>query len=55
MSKDTIVKCDVESCKHNSCNCCDLEKLNISCTCDGCDCNSKKETICSSFSRKEEE
>lgn len=55
MSKDTKVKCDVESCKHNSCNCCDLEVLDISCTCPGCDCISKKETICKSFSKKEEE
>lgn len=55
MSKETKVKCDVESCKHNDCHCCCLDKLDISCTCDGCNCNDKQETICKSFSKKEEE
>lgn len=54
MSKETNVRCDVESCQHNQCNCCDLEDLNISCTCDGWDCQTEKETICSSFQKKEE-
>lgn len=52
MSKETNVRCDVESCQHNQCNCCDLEDLNISCTCDGWDCQTEKETICSSFQKK---
>lgn len=55
MSKDTNVRCDVESCVHNCSNICDLEELKISCSCDGCDCQSKKETICSSFSKRKYE
>ena len=34
------------------CNCCNLEELDISCTCKGCDCTSKDETICKSFKEK---
>lgn len=52
MKKDTKVKCDVESCKHNDCNLCNLEVLDISCTCSGDECSNKRETICKSFSRK---
>lgn len=52
MGKDTKVKCDVESCKHNDCHCCSLEVLDITCTCDKEDCQHKKETICGSFSKK---
>jgi len=52
MSKDTKVKCDVESCKHNDCNCCNLDILDISCSGLGCNCQTKKETICQSFSKK---
>lgn len=52
MKKDTKVKCDVESCKHNDCNLCDLEVLDISCTCNGDSCSNKKETICKSFSKR---
>ena len=52
MGKDTKVQCDVEACKHNNSKCCVLEKLDISCTCDGCHCHDQKETICRSFSQK---
>ena len=52
MKKDTKVKCDVLSCKHNDCNLCNLETLDISCTCSGDECATKKETICKSFSLK---
>ncbi len=52
MKKETKVLCDVENCKYNKESCCDLEVLDISCTCKGCDCNDKKETICKSFSKK---
>ena len=52
MYKDTKVKCTVVSCEHNDCKCCNLEVLDISCTCNGDDCSNKKETICKSFSKK---
>ena len=52
MKKDTKVKCDVENCKHNDCNLCALETLDISCTCNGCDCSNTKETICKSFVKR---
>ena len=52
MMKETNVKCNVENCKHNECNCCNLDELDISCTCKGCDCTSKDETICKSFKEK---
>lgn len=54
MNKNTKVKCDVENCKHNDCNCCNLDILDISCTCSNCDCHDKEETICRSFSKEEE-
>lgn len=52
MNKDTIVKCDVDSCKHNESRNCNLDTLNISCTCDNNNCLHKKETICNNFSKK---
>lgn len=52
MNKQTKVKCNVSNCKHNECDCCNLEKLDISCTCPGCDCTDKEETICKSFQEK---
>lgn len=50
MSKDkNNIKCDVESCKHNSDKCCLLDSVKISCNC-GCDeCNCADDTICESF------
>ena len=29
MMKETNVKCNVENCKHNECNCCNLEELDF--------------------------
>lgn len=52
MNQNTKVKCDVESCKHNSEKLCCLDVLAISCTCDGSHCSSKDKTICSSFIEK---
>lgn len=52
MEKDTIVKCDVDSCKHNKSHNCNLHILNISCTCNNQECSQKQETICNNFARK---
>lgn len=49
MNKDTVVKCDVESCKHNESHNCNLDILNIGCTCDNENCSKKQETICNDF------
>ena len=55
-SNDSI-KCNVESCKHNNCDegTCTLEEIEISCTCDNCDCSNEDETICRSFENDESE
>ena len=53
MKKETKVKCDVESCKHNDDKECELKELDISCTCDNDECEEKEETICKSFEKKE--
>lgn len=49
------IKCDVKSCKHNDQeNNCELESIEVSCTCDNCDCQDSKETVCNSFDCDEE-
>ena len=53
MSKDkNNIKCDVISCKHNDCKCCNLEEVEISCRCKKDECNCNDETICKSFCEK---
>lgn len=52
MNKDTKVKCNVDSCKYNKSYNCNLDVLNISCTCNNHDCSNKTETICNNFSKK---
>lgn len=49
---ETKVKCSVSNCKYNDYNYCNLEVLDISCTCSGDCCKDKKETICKSFKEK---
>ena len=54
MSKNQKIDCEVESCKH--CNCdnheCLLKKIKVS---NGSSCvNSKKDTICESFDKRED-
>lgn len=55
MKKETKVNCEVETCKHNESKYCDLEELEISCTCDNENCSDKKETICNNFEKYEED
>ncbi len=48
---NSSIKCNVSSCDYNNCEkgtCC-LEKVEISCSCDGKDCADSCETICQSF------
>lgn len=52
MKNNTLVICDVDSCKHNKSHNCSLNTLNISCTCNRADCEQKKETICNNFTKK---
>ena len=52
MNKNTKVKCDVDTCKHNHYQNCNLGTLNISCTCNNQDCSHKQETICNNFSKR---
>jgi len=51
--KQTI-KCDVSNCKYNDdTDClCTLNEIDVSCTCNKNDCNTKLETICNSFKEK---
>lgn len=45
------IKCDVDTCKHNNKNeeCCELESVKISCTCNNDECECTEETVCQSF------
>ena len=49
-----IIKCDVNNCKYNDeVDClCNLDKVDITCTCNKNKCDSKIETICNSFEEK---
>lgn len=51
MKKHTKVNCEVENCKHNDSKKCDLDELDISCTCDDDECLDKEETICNNFEK----
>lgn len=53
-NKKQTIKCDVDSCKFNNSkeNSCELEEIQISCSCDKDDCRCNDETICDSFSEK---
>lgn len=57
MSKDNkqTIRCNVSSCKYNDCDCnmCNLNEIDVSCSCNKNKCSSKKETICNSFKEKE--
>lgn len=55
MKKETKVKCEVENCKHNESKCCDLDELDISCICDKEYCKDKKETLCKSFEKNDDD
>lgn len=50
------IRCDVESCKYNNNeeNYCELDSIQVSCTCDECECDDCNETICASFECDEE-
>ena len=52
-SKQTI-RCDVNNCAYNDdVDClCNLDVIDVSCTCNKNKCNDKKETICNSFKEK---
>lgn len=45
------IKCDVVSCHHNNCEegTCQLDEVEISCTCSNDECSNCVETICQSF------
>lgn len=59
MSKDKkqTIKCNVESCKFNNSddNKCELDEIQVSCTCDNDDCRCNDETICDSFEEKNDD
>lgn len=50
MSKNTIVRCDVENCRHNKDMECTLNILNITSVLVG-ECNNRTETICEMFKK----
>lgn len=45
------IECDVDSCSYNNSNdnCCELESIKISCTCNNDECHCIEETVCQSF------
>ncbi len=48
------IKCDVESCQHNDCDCgcCTLDEIKVSCQCASDEAEEKDVTICDSFECK---
>lgn len=52
--KNQKIKCNVESCKYNNeKDClCNLDSIDVTCTCNKCECKNKVETICNSFKEK---
>lgn len=57
MKDKQTIKCDVTNCKYNNDEeyLCNLNSVDISCTCNKSECKNKSETICQSFKEKEEE
>jgi len=52
-ANNQTIKCNVESCKFNDCNNnCELNGIQVSCTCDENKAN-KDETICESFKKRD--
>lgn len=53
-NKNQKIKCNVTNCEYNNdANyLCKLDEINVSCTCNQCDCKKKKETICDSFKER---
>ena len=54
-ANNQTIKCDVTNCKYNDDEkylCC-LNEIDISCTCNKCQCKNKNETIFNSFEEKE--
>lgn len=49
--QNNLIKCDVNSCNHNNIEegTCQLEKIQVSCTCNKDKCSNCLETICESF------
>ncbi len=49
--KSKKINCNVDTCKHNNKDdeCCELESVKISCTCNNDECECTEETICQSF------
>lgn len=45
------ISCDVETCKHNNCEdgMCELESIQVTCTCNNDECECTESTICDSF------
>lgn len=57
-SNDQKIKCNVESCKFQDCNCCTLNEIEVGCSCSNDKATKNKETLCKSFEcskRKTEE
>lgn len=52
--KKQTIKCDVSNCKFNDDTeyLCTLDSVDISCTCNKCNCKNKTDTICNSFKEK---
>ncbi len=54
MEKKQRIKCNVSNCTHideEEKYCC-LDEIKVSCTCKGCNCTNKEETICDNFKEK---
>lgn len=52
MKKETKVNCEVENCKYNEENRCNLDELDIGSIC-GDDCEEIEDTICNSFEKED--
>ena len=49
MEKNQKIKCNVESCKFQDCDCCTLDEIQVGCNCGCKEAIKNKETLCRSF------
>ena len=47
--KNQKIKCNVESCDFQDCDCCTLKEIQVDCSCGCNDATHDKETLCKSF------
>lgn len=49
MNNNQKIKCNVESCKFQDCDCCTLKEIQVGCNCGCHEATEDQETLCRSF------